>query len=221
MQLKDNVIIKLEPMPYFTPAKDKFTPSKRTSPVIAYYGLLHETHGLKDMLYGFAEFRRTYPDAKILAATTYDTINGEYARLFLEDCKRITGELGLTKHVEFIGQEPSIADIPQLFNKEADLVVLPYSDNRNLSSIMALRAAAASCKPVITSDIPIMKEAGDGILKFPYERISYLADTISAVLENTSMQQFMVDRIIEKSRANSWEMLSSRLQSIYEAIAPK
>ena len=101
-------------------------------------------------------------------------------RKYLNECKQLVAELGLSDRVDFLGIR---SDVPQLL-AAADVVVLSTAyEGMSLSLLEAMAAG----RPLIASDVPGVQDlvSGAGLL-FPFGDDQRLAELIRQVCEDPS-----------------------------------
>lgn len=127
-------------------------------------------------------------------------------------------ELEIESQIQFIEKEVAIEDYVNL----ADLVVLPYPHLEGTEGNPSCLLEAMACKtPVVTTDLPELKEIAEGCVFFakPGEVIS-LAETINYALENPDPE--MVERAYQKAQEFSFEKITQKFLNLYgEAIKKK
>ncbi len=153
MPRKSNAEVLIIPHGCCQPAAERFEPSTRSDPVIAYHGFLSPHKGLKELIQGFAQFLKFYARSRLLVVATLNAFNDLGGQLCLHECQQVVRELGLTNHATFVTEFLPMDDIIALLHQEADLIVLPYVVSGDSGSSGAIRIAMASGKPVLASGL--------------------------------------------------------------------
>lgn len=109
------------------------------------------------------------------------------------------------------------------FHKVTDICLAPYLPS-SISASGALTWALTSGKPVIASNIPAFKELNqnaDCLLLVQPNAYRELAWRIQRLVENTHVQQELVDRATVYVQAHTWAATAENLNELYEVALGK
>lgn len=128
-------------------------------------------------------------------------------------------ELGVQDRVHFVGKKPP-SEIEEWYST-LDLFVVPRKDTeigRSVTPIKAMQAQAMGI-PVITSDLPALREVTGGFATYvPPEDTTALSETIEKFI--TVKQTEQIDRKLLTTwlRARTWESNADRILEAYSQL---
>jgi glycosyltransferase involved in cell wall biosynthesis len=197
----------LNPTP-FNLRKDYSIPDKNT--LLCFASVMKSDKGPHILLKSLPEVLKKINNLTLVLAG-----NGN----FLDKCKKLTEESGLSKNVIYTGH---VDNIPGLLN-EIDIFILPAIRPEGIPQ--SLLQAFASRRPVITSDIGGINEAAKhdetAFLVEPRD-ISHLSGAIIYLLENKEYSQNLAENgynlFLQKYTLIS---MLKKMKNIYEEIINK
>ena len=150
--------------------------------VIACAGRLKARKGLRQLLVAFARTHRAHPASRLLIVGSTNSASMDYARQLDEDIAR----LGISSVVR-IDQTVTFQQMPGLL-AAADIVAQP-SLEEGLG--LAVLEAMSACKPVVTTDIPGIREitvGGEVALVVPPGEPEPLADAMDSLIRSPALR---------------------------------
>jgi len=187
-------------------------PQEAPSMRVCYLGRMTEEKGIDTLVEAAAIVVAQVPEARfVLAGSPFTADDG----LYLDGIKLLVAELGLEKHVEFVGQ---VDDVPGLM-AGCDLIVLP--SRREAVGRVVLEAGAMG-KPVVASATGGLRQSvrdGDsGLLVAPGD-IKGFADAIVRLLTDKDLAARMGRRGREIIASEySSEKTTRRIMGVYDDI---
>jgi len=106
-------------------------------------------------------------------------------------------------------------DLPLLYNG-ASLFVFPTFYEAWTSPPLEAMACGT---PVVTSNISSLPETvGDAALMFDPRNSEEIADVIGRILDDTSLQQNLVERGLKRSAIFTWKRMAEKTLEVYKEI---
>ncbi len=213
--------VELFPLPYDVfPKRDreklKFKLSVNDkSPIIITHGIVSSHKGLLEMPRAVREVKEVYPDVLWIAANAVSINNITSTETFNQILSEID-DLGITENVivikDFLPRE-----IVGLLIQTADIGVLAYSEVGESASA-AVRKFLASGTPTIVTDIPMMAELRDEVLKIKDNRPATIASAVKSLWKDKALQTKLSQAALLKSDALSWDKMAIKLLKIYSEL---
>ncbi len=171
--------------------------------IIFYYGALWEQKGVNDLITAVASLS---PQIKLIIAPRYTQIQSQ---------QEMVQRLNLN-NVSFL------FDIPiEEYVALADIVVLPYKNLEGTEgNPSCMLEAMASKTLVVTTDLPELREIGEGCVLFaqPSDPQS-LAETISKALSMTETEiKPLLDKAYEKSKEFDSRKIAQKFIELYHSV---
>jgi glycosyltransferase involved in cell wall biosynthesis len=180
---------------------DFFAPGDETSPAAP--KLLCVGEHMRDWATLMAVQRRiraAWPDATLTVVTPPDGV----ARQAREPGVKVTRRL-------------SDAELRDDY-RSANLLVLPLLDATASNTVLEAMACGL---PVVTSDVPAMREyAGDAGIFCPRGDAEAMAEAVRALLDDTAMRREHAVRGLRRAEMFSWRRVGERLCEIYRQVMP-
>lgn len=169
--------------------------------IIFYYGALWKNKGFDLLLESLPRLHET--NFLLLCAPRYHQISEQQQR---------ARQLGISNQVLFLTQDVAIEEYVAM----ADVVVLPY---RSLAGTegnpSCLLEAMASKTPVVTTDLPELREIAEGcILMAQPGDVASLVDQISQALQKYPTE--LMETAYQKSQEFSVERVSKQVLELYQ-----
>ena len=165
---------------------------------------LHKNH--RNLLLAMAGLKKEFPDLKLVLAggkqNAYDAV------------VKLTGELGLSDDVLFLGYVPD-ADLPELYRRARALVMPTYYGPTN---IPPLEAFVAGCPVAVSGVYGMPEQVGDAALLFNPELVEEIAGCLRRLWSDDVLCAELAAR--GKARAAQWgqPQYSARLREIIEQV---
>lgn len=178
------------------------------SKILLYYGALWHEKGVDVLLESMPQVIQRFPQIKLLILPRYANIRAQEEQI---------QQLALESYVQFITQDVSIEDYVNL----ADVVVLPYRSLFGTEGNPSCLLEAMACKkPVVTTNLPELREIAEGGVLFaePGNAASLSTQIISS-LENDMTT--MVERADESSKQFDVKEITKKFLGIYEEVLGK
>lgn len=197
-------------------SKSDFNPRQKlgfnsNEKIMLFFGRISHDKGLDLLLKAFKTVSNRIQNAKLLIAGSLIENIDPYNKLICE--------LGLINNIQLHVKLKGIPfeDIP-LYFRAADVVALPY---RYCSQSGVLEIALAMGKPVVATDVGIMKSAipkGAGFI-VPPEDIEQMAERIIEILQNDDLRKQMSIKAQQAARKNrSWQTIAKDLLIVYKSL---
>ena len=136
------------------------------------------------------------------------------AREAQPELERLTGELGLTKQVRFLGYVEH-ADMPRLYQGAAALVF----PSRFEGFGMPVLEAMACGTPVICADATSLPEvAGEAALCLPPLDVEGWADAMHRIVTDDGLRQRLIERGFERQGHFSWRRHALETLAVFAAV---
>ncbi len=184
-------------------------------PIVVTHGLISEHKGLVEMVDAIELLRKTYTQILWLAVDA-SNINNVTSSTTLAKVQARVSELQLENHVQLITDFLSADEVLVLI-QTADVGICAYAE-RGESASAAIRKFLASGVPTIVTDIPMMHELGDEVIKIENNSPEVIAAGISRVLENKQLAETTAATALEKSTTQRWEVMGQRLLQVYSSL---
>ncbi|UPV76638.1 glycosyltransferase family 4 protein (plasmid) [Halorussus limi] len=172
-------------------------------PQVLYVGRLNRTKGVDKLVDAFARVHREYPEARL-------KIVGDGP--FAPELKEQIVDLGISETVKFAGRVKN-RQLPEMYDESA-VFVLPSETEGFPRTVLEAMACET---PPITSDLPQLKAALDGVGRtVSPDNIETLANEIVRLLADDKTRRSMATRGRELVRAKySWEQTVARTTEEY------
>ena len=185
------------------------------SPMILTWGLLGPGKGIEWALIGLHEIRRMHPAPKyVVAGQTHPRVRerqGEAYRLGLATRARA---LGVSELLRFERGYLDEATLSRLIDR-ADVVLLPYDSNEQVTSGVLIEAVAAH-KPVVSTAFPHAVEvlsSGAGLL-VPHRNGPAIGVALRRVLTEPGLAAGMVAEAARIAPAMYWPAVAERYRDL-------
>jgi glycosyltransferase involved in cell wall biosynthesis len=180
-------------------------------PTVLTWGLLSEGKGIEWALLALAELRETteLPRYHVLGRTHPKVLERD-GEAYRESLVSMTRHLGLEDHVEFDSRYLAGPDLRRIVS-EADVVLLPYDSQQQVTSGVLTEAVAAG-KPVISTSFPHAVEllsGGAGIL-VPQRDPAALADALHRILTVPGLRDHMAREARGLAASLLWPAVAQR-----------
>jgi glycosyltransferase involved in cell wall biosynthesis len=188
---------------------------KDWAPIISTFGFLLPPKGILEALESISILRQDFPRVVLLAmCSKYPS--GESENYF-KKCKQKIKDLKLTKNVilitDFLDEDAIIKAL-----HSSDVVILPYTESGESAS-GAVRFPLASCRPVITTDLPIFGSLRDCTLQVPPRNPTALAEAIKQVLEDKVLASSLKEKARELVSKESWTKVANLHLNLYKRVS--
>lgn len=178
--------------------------------VVLFFGRITYDKGLDQLLRAFKTIKDRVPSARLLVAGALLESFDPYERLICE--------LGLDDVVQsHLKRVIPFEEVPLCF-RAADVVALPY---RVSFQSGVLQVALAMGKPVVATDVGILREAvpdGAGFI-VPAGDVELMAERLIELLQNETLLKSMssaASQAVQDSR--SWQVMARDFRGVYESI---
>ncbi|MBT4804646.1 glycosyltransferase family 4 protein [Candidatus Woesearchaeota archaeon] len=195
---------------------NKFMPLKRLSlkrkygyegnKIILYYGALWEIKGSNILIKAIPKILEEHEKNIFICIPRNFTYSLKY-KSYLE-------MKGFARQINFIAEEVKIEDYVAM----ADLVILPYPHLEGTEGNPSCLLEAMACKtPVVTTDLPELREIADGcVFMAKPGNVESLQETIIYALKNPDLE--MVEKAYQKSQEFSVEKITQQFIELYEEL---
>jgi glycosyltransferase involved in cell wall biosynthesis len=182
------------------------------TPLIATHGIASFHKGLLQTAEAVALLKQDHPNLLWLAVNAIN-INNLSSADTIDKLKAKITDLGLEGNVR-IFTDFLAADVVLALLQAADIGILAY-DEVGESASAAVRKFLASGTPTIATDIPIMSELGEEILRIPSNEPGEIAAAAKKLLTDKGLAQKITERALQTSGELSWENQALKLLAIY------
>ena len=194
--------------------RDMFPQADR---VIACFGFLLPHKGLRELIQGFALFRRKHPKAHLLllnALYPVDESRREHEAL-LEQIRATGLERSVTLTVDFLEEKEILSRLGA-----ADVVVYPYQNTQESAS-GAIRLGLGSRTPVACTPFPIFADVAEITYQFHATDPEAIAAGLTDLLDENEKDRLaaLASRQADWLKAHSWPRLSRRLANLIRGVA--
>jgi glycosyltransferase involved in cell wall biosynthesis len=187
--------------------------------VILSFGLLSPNKGLEQAIRSLPQIVRANPKALyVITGATHPNLVRDEGERYRENLERLTRELGMANHVEFINRFVTRDELLELI-AAADLYLTPYLNEEQITS-GTLAYAFGLGKPVVST--PYWHAAdllsnGAGVL-VPFDDPAAIAAAVTGLLSNPGRMRRMGGRAREKGLSMRWRQIGMRYLSLFREI---
>ncbi len=172
-------------------------------PVVGTFGFLRPHKGVLELIASVARLRRRYPRIVLVAATAvYPSAD---SAAYLAQCQDAVRRHGLDNRCHLVTDFLAPHETATLL-QACDVIVLPYRKTIDSSSA-ALRAALASRRPVVATDVPVFSDLADAVHVVKRATPAALARGITHLLEDEALRSRLVANATARVSADSWEVV--------------
>lgn len=171
--------------------------------IVMHYGAVWENKGANNLIKSIPQIARNNPKILFLFLPRYKNIEKQL---------QLVKEYQVEKYVQFITEDVNIEDYVNL----ADVIALPYINLLGTEGNPSCLLEAMACKtPVVTTNLPELKEIADGCIFFAKPGdIDSLAETILTALENPNKQ--MIEKAYKQSQIFNVEKTAKEFEELYK-----
>ncbi len=189
------------------------------APVLTFFGFVHPVKGLRYLLEALPGLRMRHPGTRLLVIGGWRSLAwpDDEAEAFVADLRRLAGELGVARAVDFLGfQEP--AAVSRALTA-ADLAVLPFTAGLTAKSGSLLTCWAhglpvAGPEPLAGRD----PDLGDAVAPFARRDAASTEAVVADLLADPSRRA----RLAAAGRApladRSWPQIAARHLAVYQRV---
>lgn len=160
---------------------------------------------LRGLLHAFALLAPRHPDLRLKIAGRGDSVR---------NLKALIDRLGLRARVDFCGMI-SDAEVHRLFRGALALVFPSFIEGFGFPLVEAM---AAGC-PVVTSDIPVIREiVGEAALRADPARPEAIAEAIEKVLADRELRGRLKNLGKKQASRFTWEACARKTAGVYDAL---
>lgn len=177
---------------------------------VLFVGILAKKKNLPTLLKGLAHLRSRMSDAPDLVI-----VGRRYPQSDDTVSAALVGQLGLDRHVHFVGSVPD-EDLP-LFYAASELYLLPSLHEG--FGIPSLEAMACGVPVIVTPTGALPEVVGDAalVLDDPMDAAGLCA-AMERLLRDETLRQEMTRRGFKRAAAFSWERSACRMLEVYHAV---
>ncbi|HEY3061164.1 MAG TPA: glycosyltransferase family 4 protein [Chloroflexota bacterium] len=201
-----------------TRIKEQFGLSGRT--IITTFGLVDPRKGLEYMIEAMQAVRRCDPSALyLIVGKTHPELVRREGEAYRRKLWQLVRELGLQKHVEFVDEYLSQAQIVD-YLLASDIYVTPYLDPKQITS-GTLAYALGAGKAIVSTPYPHAAEVltdNRGIL-VPFRSQSALAEATLRILGDPELKQKLEHEAYAYGRETAWPRVGQRMLAILRSAA--
>lgn len=202
-----------------TPSPRAVRRRRHERPRVLTWGLLGPGKGIEWAIEAFAELADLRPRPQyVVAGATHPKVKARDGEQYRNMLVKRAWACGVAPHVHF---DDAYRDLPALTELivSADLVVLPYDSEDQVTSGVLVDAVAAG-RPVVSTAFPHAVEllgTGAGIV-VPQRDPAALADAIRSVLEDRSRRDEMAAEARRLAPALSWAAVAADYVDLADAL---
>jgi glycosyltransferase involved in cell wall biosynthesis len=188
-------------------------------PVVAYIGYIHAGKGLETLLGAFRRVSQERPCWLVMIGGAIAAESGN-PESYLEELTGLAARLGVAERVRWTGAYAWDGEDASLYLRAADVCVLPFKKGINLNS-SSTASVMAHGMPVVTTRGAVLEDPfvhGDNVFLCPPDSEDALAEAMTAVLEDTGLQQRLRAGARRLAARFSWDATVERtLQALRPA----
>lgn len=202
-----------------TPPADSGPPAARARPRLLTWGLLGPGKGIEWAIDALAELSGMHPSPEyLIAGATHPKVKERSGEEYRNMLIQRTWATGLAPQVSF---DDTYRDLPALTEliTSADLVVLPYDSEEQVTSGVLVDAVAAG-RPVVSTSFPHAVEllgSGAGIV-VPQRDPAALASAIRSVLTDPGLAADMAAEARRLAPGLSWAAVAAQYAELAEDL---
>jgi glycosyltransferase involved in cell wall biosynthesis len=202
-----------------TQIKEQLDLSGRT--IITTFGLVDPRKGLEYMIEAMQVVREQDPTALyLIVGKTHPELVRREGEAYRRELWRLVRERGLQRHVEFVDEYLSQAQIVQ-YLLASDVYVTPYLDPQQITS-GTLAYALGAGKAIVSTPYPHAREVltpERGML-VPFRSQSALAESTLRILGDPALKQRFERAAYAYGRETAWPRVGQRTLSILRSALP-
>lgn len=182
------------------------------APIVITHGLMSAHKGLLEMPEAIAKLKQKFPEVLWIAANPV-SINNITSTDTLKKIEEKITELGIVENCMLLTDFLD-ADVVRLLLQAADIGVLAYSEVGESAS-GAVRKFIAAGIPTIVTDIPMMDELSEEVMKIKDNQPGSIADGIISLWQDADLQKKISVAALAKAKELSWDKMALKLADIY------
>lgn len=188
-------------------------------PTILTWGLIGPGKGIEWAIAALSHLRDLRPAARYLVAgQTHPKVLADQGEAYRDSLRRQARVEGVTDLIEF---DPTYREVGSLMNlvRQADVVLLPYDSNQQVTSGVLIEAVAAQ-RPVVATGFPHAREllAGGAGLVVPHRDPQAMADAVRRVLTEPGLAEAMTARCAELAPALNWTAVANSYRALATSL---
>jgi len=184
-----------------------------TSPYFLFVGTIEPKKNLKSLIQSYASFRQ---DGRASNGLPDLVVAGRKGWLY-SDVFELVGQLGLQKHVHFLGSVAS-SDLVMLYNGALALVYPSIYEGFGLPILEAMACGT----PVITSNVSSLPEvAGEAALSVDPQDVDALSLALNRIWSSHELRAELRRKGLARARLFSWEKTARATLQVYESVAAR
>lgn len=185
--------------------------------ILSTFGLLAPNKNIETALEAISIIKNKYPNVLyLIIGQTHPTILSYYGDGYRDALKQQVELLSLSNNVIFIDKYLEIGDLLE-YLQMTDIYLFTSSSPTQTVSGTLLYALSSGC-PVIKTKIPcaidLLQNYPD--ISFNYNNATELANCITEVYSNNSLQNEMISKGLEITNQTSWLKISEKYDSIFK-----
>ncbi|MDZ7676644.1 MAG: glycosyltransferase [Acidimicrobiales bacterium] len=204
-----------------TPSAATRSSSTRSRPRLLTWGLLGPGKGIEFAIDALSELAGMHPCPEyVIAGATHPKVKARSGEQYRNMLIQRAWASGVAPQVSFDGAYRDLPALTELITS-ADLVVLPYDSDEQVTSGVLVDAVAAG-RPVVSTSFPHAVEllgSGAGIV-VPQRDPGALASAIGSVLTDPTMAADMAAEAQRLAPGLSWGAVAAEYAGLAEQLAP-
>ena len=187
-----------------------FTNSK----IISTFGFLLPHKGTLEIIRALPQILKNHPNLIFLVVSSlYPNISSTQ---YYEKCKLEVKKLDLDRKVVFFTDFLAENEIMELL-QASDMVLMPYHETKESAS-GAIRLALSSCRPVLTTKIPIFGEFDKEVFKIERCTPDFIARGVIELYEDRTLQRGIVKNARKFILKRSWKNIARKYQNLITTL---
>ena len=190
-----------------------FSPAKGAgAPRLVYFGHLYPRKGVDVLVRALAKL----PELGALVIGGRDGVDPDLARL-----RALAAELGVGARLELAVRLPQRAIAPRL--RASDIAVLPtrFAKGQELAGSLKLFEYGACGLPIVATDTPALRAAGDAVLRFRDGDSRALASRVEELLARPAEREALGRRARALAEAHTWSARARSILAFVDQVAAR
>jgi glycosyltransferase involved in cell wall biosynthesis len=183
--------------------------------VIITFGLLNRNKGIETVIRALPMVVEKHPDVLyVVLGKTHPNVVKEHGEEYRENLVKITRQLNLENHVEFLNHYVSEKDLAGALSF-ADLYVTPYLNKEQITSGTLSYALGAGLAVVSTPYWHAEEALSDGLGRFfDFHDYRQLASVLNSLLDDESAVEELKKRAKRYGAQSTWPLIGSRYRQL-------
>jgi len=183
--------------------------------VIITFGLLNRNKGIETVIQALPMVVKKHPEVVyVVLGKTHPNVVKEHGEEYRESLTKITKQLNLENHVEFLNQYVSEKDLAATLSL-ADIYITPYLNKEQITSGTLSYAMGAGLAVVSTPYWHAEEALSDGLGRFfDFHDYRQLASELNSLLDDEDSIKQLKERAKNYGRQSSWPLIGNRYRQL-------